>query len=326
MISLNILNLKKYFNKKKIEKLVFNGINKKNDGNYDEAINIFEEVIALDKNNYKPYFWIAETLLLKGEKKLSLGYYVKSKKIQLNLKNNQIEPIFFNSLPKSGSVFMNSFFEKNLKLQKINLLFGQGFTNQTLSTKLFDKFSSTPSSFSHCHVQASKDNLSIISANIEKIFMLVRDPRQVLISYVHHLRRKPVHKYDLTFINEKDNYFNLSFEEQLEWCLKNGLYRDIIDFIQGWIEVEKFKKFPGKILILTQEELVTKKDFFFKQLMNFYNIDDNKYSIPNDPKFNSKTSYRKGSINEWKTVFNNSQKEYALNLITKDMRERFKWS
>ena len=130
----------------------------------------------------------------------------------------------------------------------------------------------------------------------------------------------------LTFINEKDNYFNLSFEEQLEWCLKNGLYRDIIDFIQGWIEVEKFKKFPGKILILTQEELVTKKDFFFKQLMNFYNIDDNKYSIPNDPKFNSKTSYRKGSINEWKTVFNNSQKEYALNLITKDMRERFKWS
>ena len=59
--------------------------------------------------------------------------------------------------------------------------------------------------------------------------------------------------------------------------------------------------------------------------MEFYNIDQSKYSVPNDPNFNSTTHFRKGSINEWKTVFNNSQKEYALSQITKDIKERFEW-
>ena len=120
------------------------------------------------------------------------------------------------SLPKSATIYFQRSFEQTLALKHYPITSGFDIDEEALRG-LMDR----PCGFGGDHLRATKSNLhSLAKAGIKRIAVMVRDPRDALVSLWHHLDREDIKSQPwligaLAERGINPDYFRLAPEEQL---------------------------------------------------------------------------------------------------------------
>jgi len=178
------------------------------------------------------------------------------------------------------------------------------------------------------HADAWLGNLASIHRLIDRLVVHVRDPRQAMLSGVHHLndlrlRRGPNFVAKLPF-SLPSNYFGLSLPEQIDWMIHNTL-SEFVRWIEGWLDAAANPLFRPRVLFTRYEDLHANPEAFFERLLRFYEI---AWRVPGFrlPPAQSGQHYRNGLTDEWRTVLTPRQQEAASALVSARLRERFDWA
>lgn len=270
------------------------------------------------------YRIVANWLERQDQSEKAFTYYQKL----LHSKPKPLLPsILFNTLPKSGSVYISNTLQQVLNLDFFYIS-SQGFVND-----LFYPWSLKRLALGHgisqAHFFAYSENLEQISAFIPQMISHVRDPRQALLSWVHHINNlhdKGIAKLAPIDIGREipDSYINWSFSQQLDWHIQH-YYPLLIQWIESWVSAER--TYPNlKILLTSYETFHQNPMLFFNQILTFYGLKPHTYDFQHLIKpVQGEKNFRKGSIDEWREVFTPKQQSQVNLLLKEDWLETFNW-
>jgi len=135
-----------------------------------------------------------------------------------------------------------------------------------------------------------------------KVIQVIRDPRDVLISYVHYVARTPSH-FIYSF------YKNLSFEDRIRFTLEGGKAGDLYveSFPQMLKKVEEWVR-KENIMVVKFEDLIGEKGGgsrliqvrTIKDICTFLGVMNVDYEKVVDNLFGGTHTFRKGKIGSWK--------------------------
>jgi len=122
----------------------------------------------------------------------------------------------------------------------------------------------------------------------------VRDPRQALVSMVHHFDLYPDQMPELRQ--------RVARAQTITERARNALtaYRHSIRWISGWLDAQ----WEIEILFSTHEQFVADRNAFIKRYLAFYGIDQKYFSYENAVDQHQGTDYhfRSGQTDEWREV------------------------
>ena len=152
-------------------------------------------------------------------------------------------------------------------------------------------------------------------ASIEKVVVHVRDPRQVLLSMVHHVDRYSGQLPEY----ERSNFNKIPIEERLDELI--GIYFHSIAWIQRWCEAEK----ELNILFSTFEAFTRDRTAFAKRYIAFYGHEE-RFSWDDVVNASGDMHFRLGRTDEWREVFPRALTDFLMSVTPPAMLERFGWS
>lgn len=244
--------------------------------------------------------------------------------------------IFMVAMPKSGSTYIETAIKKNQGYSSIYIKSKFDRNTQLYNIELA-KFFEKQHSLAKMHFRAPVAVLNLnhpyptiismpeLQKYTNKMVLHIRDPRQVLLSLVHYMNS--FHEYFSDWFDLPSDYYNLTFEQQLDWGIDN-----ILPFLVTWIEdwmqyIDQIDKHPNnrmQILVTTYDELLKDEYKLYQKILAFYDI-------KSDPKLykplvhNHKVRFRQGDPNEWRSVFSSTQQKKITAKVPQKLLARFNW-
>lgn len=169
------------------------------------------------------------------------------------------------------------------------------------------------------HLEPLPRNIARLkTAGIDKIIVHVRDPRQSLLSMIHHITRYPEGTASLL----GSHFDEWDISAQVERLMEDYLRR--VSWIQGWLDAEA----ELGVLFSTFEEFVRDRDAFIDRYLDFYGAPRALFSYADATRMHEGTDYhfRAGLTEEWRSVFPERDAEMLTAQLPAAMRRRFGWS
>ena len=162
------------------------------------------------------------------------------------------------------------------------------------------------------HFDAHPRNLEILQRLCPKLIVHVRDPRQSMVSWIHHCCSN-----HLSTVTAR--YRSLPFTQQVEYELDTFL-RDAVQWLKRWLEVRDLN-----IHFATYEQFHADHQAYFRNVLDFYDIPLEDFDFT--PQERSEAShFRKGEVDEWRRVLTDEQQQGANDMLSSELCERFGWS
>lgn len=255
---------------------------------------------------------------------------VKIAKADSTINGEQIPiHIIFNSIPKSASVYITKTLERSLRCGQVKVSNGY-FPHDNLSYVALEKFNSIPCVIAKTHIDASIQNQQLFKKFTKNVFVQFRDPREVLLSWIHYIQRI----YDENKIQylyyfaptPPQKYYSWDLNHQIDWNIENFL-PEVVQWMQGWIrfkENEDKDKNGLNVLIATYDDFVKDPKGYYSNLLNLFEIPENKFDhilLPLD----MSVHYRTGDQSEWERVFSISQKRKIAKIVPDALLQKFNW-
>ena len=233
--------------------------------------------------------------------------------------------LIFNTLPKSASVFIWDALAKGLGLVQCRIQLSD-FPETLLMPHHVARLAKG-GVIAQSHFGPSRHNLlTMLFYGVDRLVVHVRDPRQALLSWVHHVRKKnTVFHPDLVSLHHRPPQQMLqgNLEELVTWHIKHYLPLEI-DWIQGWLDVCEDPEWHDlKVLLLSFEDFKRDNDAYFRKIFDLYGLNPSSFQAPAQTA--GKLHFRKGLVSEWKEVFTAEQIEMTKSIVPSELVERFGW-
>ena len=192
----------------------------------------------------------------------------------------------------------------------------------------FEIFARTPSLSSGAHLPATPQNVQIIrDSGLQKVVVQVRDPRQAVVSLLHHLTtyiRGQEESLRATYL--APTYFSLDFEGQLNWLVKN-IYPDFVQWIADWKAFADDPSNSTDVLFLTFEDFSTRFDKVIRTYEDFYELPSGTLTSIEVKKSTDRHGghFRKGKTDEWRRVMPTGLQTYCSNKLPDNIKKVFGW-
>lgn len=168
------------------------------------------------------------------------------------------------------------------------------------------------------HLEPDPHNIARLKrAGLDKVIVHIRDPRQSLLSLIHHFPRYPQDSpvlargaFDREPIGRQLDVMFLTYLEGIRW-------------IQRWVDAEK----EIQILFSTFEDFVMDRDRFMERYIEFYGGPREFFSYDAAVSEHAGTDYhfRRGQIDEWRSVFSAAQAKRLSEWLPETLKSRFGW-
>ena len=151
------------------------------------------------------------------------------------------------------------------------------------------------------HMQASYHNMTVLHmSGIDRITVLLRDPRDAFISWVHHLKNLGVsaRNYHSKIYHIPESYFDWSLPEQFDFQVRTFL-SSIINWVEGWLDYYASSDKKIDVQFVYFDQLKRDPESYCRNIVKFHNIknaDFSKVITPEEGKFH----FRKGEHGQWK--------------------------
>jgi hypothetical protein len=217
---------------------------------------------------------------------------------------------------KSGSVTLATIFSEGFNLPC--------FTYSLINMKVIPNWAKDYSRGGACyvtHLEPSKSNIAALKASgNSRVIVHTRDPRQILISVVHHFIRYPEQIPEYA----SDDYKQLGIIEKIDWILQNGDYYQHIDWIERWVDAAN----ELEIHFSTFEQFRENPDAVIEGYLQFYGGDLKYFQREKVFVRNEGTDYhfRLGEVDEWRKVMTDTQIDRVNGTLSSKLRKKFSWS
>ena len=232
--------------------------------------------------------------------------------------------IVLNTLPKSGSVFIATTLAQGLGLEFLAVSQGY-FPSDLIEYRKMQELSQR-GGITQEHFDASPMNLQILRRIRTRMILHVRDPRQALLSWVHHMDRlKKEGQADLLWWvcpTPPEEYYDWAFGRKITWNIENYLPL-CVRWIEAWLDAIA-KSDHLQVLVTTYEDFAQDGEEFIGRILDFHGISRGRFHRPTVAKTLA-TNYRKGEAQEWRNVFSDRQKQRALEALPGMLMDRFHW-
>lgn len=233
------------------------------------------------------------------------------------------KPIFINTLPKSGSVYIIRKIAETIGVETQPISYGYFPVDLVDIQKLRDLV--TSGNISQGHLDPSPTNLKLLSLYLDRWVVHIRDPRQATLSWIHHLNRFHGEGHDETIERSAPNlpsdYFEWEFSQQVD-CQIDRFLIPSLSWINGWLSVYDSGKY--NILLTTYDEIIDNDDNFVHKIISFFNNEIMNLDIAHIEK-NLSVHFRSGDPDEWRTSFSVEQCKRSTQLIPDALMRRFSW-
>jgi hypothetical protein len=248
------------------------------------------------------------------------------------LKN--LPSLFFVSLPKSGTVYTWYSLQDTtgLKLPDFHLLEGWNDYNAGRDFSCIDLYACgdyntqllVPQGMKNflrgyifgSHMQASYHNMRILKeSGIDKITVLLRDPRDAFVSWVHHLNKlgPSARNYHSKIYHIPRSYYAWSLEEQFSYQIRTFL-PITVNWVEGWLDYYASADKEIEILFVYYDELKRQPERYFRRITEFHGLKDVDFSkvVKAEP---GKMHFRKGEHEQWRNDFSAADQSLVENLM-----------
>jgi len=175
-------------------------------------------------------------------------------------------------------------------------------------------------SIQHEHMSALERNIKCLKTNgIDKYVLLLRDPRDVIVSYYHHLEKEKTRE---SFVYLTYEYYELDQQNKITYLIRLFLPR-LIDLINTWDSPSK-ELGELKVLKLYYRDMIQDPYKHFRKILEFYNIPDHLFD-QNAINVRKGVRFREGKMDVWKKHFTERQVELA-NSICGDVLKKHGWT
>lgn len=255
--------------------------------------------------------------------------------------------LFFVTLPKSGTVFTWENLSKITGLQIPDLakdpalwsLYASGidyvapevyasgdFTSQRLIAERVNKL--VPEGFIFgAHMLPSHHNMSVLEqAKIDRVTVLLRDPRDATVSWTHHVRAYgPSHRDYLSKIYHiPTEYYDWSPSEQLSFQVRTFLPL-AVNWIEAWLWYYRQRRGSLSMMFVYFDELKTNASRYFKKICEFHGHSSSNAELYERPE-SGKRHYRSGEHFQWEREFLPEDIAFSDDLIGSRLTREFEAS
>lgn len=152
---------------------------------------------------------------------------------------------------------------------------------------------------------------------VDRLFVHVRDPRQTLVSLVHHLDKYP---QQLGRLREKATGGASVSEKAIRVM---PFYNNAIRWIDGWVKLSK--EIP--VTFTTFEDMVADWESFVERYVDMYGGPREYFSMENAAPHRDGTDYhfREGRPDEWMEVFSQEERKLLSGMLPDQLKDRFNW-
>lgn len=166
-------------------------------------------------------------------------------------------------------------------------------------------------------IPSTKKVAQIKRAGIDRMIVHVRDPRQALVSIVHHLDRYPDQLPEFRGLAAEGR----TISEQAQKVI--DLYHNSISWISGWVDAER----DVEILFSTHEQFVRNRAAFVERYLDFYGADCRFFSYENALAQQAGTDYhfRSGRTDEWRDVLEPALADQLSAMLPERLKSKFGW-
>jgi hypothetical protein len=232
--------------------------------------------------------------------------------------------ILLNTMPKSGSVYIQKSLAKILGCRTLDAGNRYALIDQI---GLRDARALVSGGYvGQSHLAPSLENLQILQHYKLKMVLHLRDPRQALLSWVHHIdwlsggREAEEH---LLYCAPRPpaGYFASSLSDKIDWQIEHYLPQ-LVAWLTRWMEVVDLQTIP--ILVTHQDALRIDERALFDSILAFHGLHVD-YALPELPRTLRDTHFRRADPTEWRQTFTPEQDALATALIPEALRQRFGW-
>lgn len=234
-----------------------------------------------------------------------------------------IPPVFINTQPKSGTLFLRAAAEKVL-----------GVPTLPLSVRTFPRDHIVPSYMKIAarggcllseHMDGRRENLDqLAAAGIARVYVQVRDPRQSLISWVHHVADKIDAIYSIGRIEAPIDFPELGLARQIDWMVAHYLPQ-CVDWIEQWVDAAEHADLTGVAVKVTDfAEMRADGAACVRQLLAHFGLHADG-PLPVGPAEAGVNHFRKGELDEWREVCTPEQQAAMTAAVPEALRARFGW-
>lgn len=231
------------------------------------------------------------------------------------------------TIPKSGTVFINQMLSRGLSLKPASVSFGY-FPHYLVDIPKVLSFIER-GQVASAHFDASPVNLQCLTPFVKKWVVHIRDPRSVILSWVHHMNRlygeRDNGKFHHLFVYPvpPEPYFGWPFRQQVDWTIDHFL-PSAVAWTRLWLAVYDSRQYD--MLLTSYSDLVRDETGYINKILDFYQIPHCLFRKPHIEKTVHGSHYRVGSENEWLTAFTAGQIAKSTAMIGGDLIERFGWA
>lgn len=241
-------------------------------------------------------------------------------------RRRELPSILVVSIPKSGTVFTNLMLSRGLALEPASISFGY-FPHYLVDIPKLPSFVEG-GSVAAAHFEPSPVNLQSLTYFIKKWVVHVRDPRSVVLSWVHHMNRlygeRGDGKYEHLFVypTPPEGYYAWPFCRQVDWNIEHFL-PSVVAWTRSWLAIHDSRRYD--ILLTSFSELARDELSYIHKILDFYTIPHGLFRRPQIAKTVRGSHFRAGLEDEWLGAFSPDQTARATSMIGQDLIERFSW-
>jgi hypothetical protein len=178
------------------------------------------------------------------------------------------------------------------------------------------------------HFDPSPVNLQSLTPFVKKWVVHIRDPRSVLLSWVHHMNRLYSERHDgdyqhlYVYPAPPESYFYWSFVKQLDWNIEHFL-PNVMVWTRSWLAIHDSRRYD--ILLTNYSELARDELAYIYKILDFYGIPHRLFNRPDIDKTILGSHFRSGIEDEWLAAFTPDQIARTTAMVGSDLIGRFGW-
>lgn len=255
---------------------------------------------------------------------------LRSKSLRSYMHANGVPPILLVTLWGTGSRFIRQELTENLRIPiRDEVTVGADLYGTLERKRLRNLVEEGGVVFSH--IYPTKANLvALKNSGLKKMIFNLRDPRQATLSVMHYFNRINQDRID-RLLPMLDNMlpgysFNWPEMRQIDYMIENFL-PPAIELLVGWSNQDTNPDFNIEIKFTHYERLRQDYTRFFEEIMEFYEIDRTRFNFSKRPRSyeQGEAGFRKGLLNEWRSVMTIDQQDKATSMIPEYLFEHFSW-
>lgn len=262
--------------------------------------------------------------------------------LNLDPKMADTDSLFFVSLPKSGTVYTWNMLSNTTGLAIPDFHELTGWSEYTIgrdfacpelyacgdyNTQLLlpDQMKLYLRGFIFgAHMQASYHNMQVLKeSGIGQIAVLLRDPRDAFVSWVHHLANlgPSARDYHSKIYSLPTRYYDWSLEEQFSYQIRAFL-PTVINWVEGWLNYYASDDREIDVLFVYYDQLKSDPKGYISRILEFHSFEQGNLDAVSDPE-PGKMHFRKGEHGQYREEFSEPDQELAQNLMGSRIAELF---